>query len=536
MSTSNAAIHAEFDAVVVGAGFAGMAMVRKLVEQGFTVRGIERGIDVGGTWYWNRYPGARCDAPSMQYSYQFSEALQQEWHWKEIYASQSDILEYLNHVADRFGIREHFQFETSVESAHFDDTTEMWTITTDRGDRYRARYCVMATGNLSSHLKPRFKGLDDFEGDWYYTANWPHEPVDFSGKRVGVVGTGSSGVQAIPVIAETAKTLSVFQRTPQYSLPARNRPLDPEYEARIKSDYGGFRARCYRKPLAMDVPFKPGTPKTFDVDASERRARFEAGWEQGGFYVPFAFADLTNSMAANEELSAYLRDKISEVVDDPQTARLLTPDHVFSCKRPIIDTHYFETYNQPHVTLVDCSAGIDEITHEGIRVGDQNHELDVIVFATGFDAITGTLNRIDIRGRKGLKLRDKWEAGPVTYLGLQSSGFPNLFTISGPGSPSVLTNMVPTIEQHVNWIGDSLVHLRDHKLNAIEATPEAEVDWMGRVQALADRTLWGACDNWYVGANVPGKPRVFPLYVDWVSYMQKCEEVVANGYEGFSLS
>ena len=536
MNTEPNQVATDFDAIVVGAGFAGVAMIRRLAADGFRVRGIERGSDVGGTWYWNRYPGARCDAPSMQYSYQFSESLQQEWQWSEVYASQPEILEYLNHVADRFGIRQHYQFDTSVESAHFDDSDETWTVTTSRGDVYRTRFCIMATGNLSSHLKPNFKGLDDFAGEWYHTANWPHEAVDFRGKRVGVVGTGSSGVQAIPVIAETAGHLSVFQRTPQFSLPARNGALDAAYEKQIKADYAGFRKRCYRQPLAMDFPFEPGTPKTFEVEPEERRARYDAGWEKGGFFVPFAFADSTNSLEANEELSKYLRSKIAQVVEDERTAALLTPDHIFSCKRPIIDTNYFETYNLPHVSLIDCSKGIDTITASGISVDGVEHELDVIVFATGFDAITGTLNRIDIRGRGGLSLKDKWEAGPVTYLGLQSAGFPNLFTISGPGSPSVLTNMVPTIEQHVNWIADSIEHLKSQGLKTIENTVEAEAAWMERVQSLADRTLWGACDNWYVGANVPGKPRVFPIYVDWVSYMAKCEEVVANDYEGFALS
>jgi len=500
----------DIDAVVVGAGFAGMAMVRKLRELDFTVRCFEHGSDVGGTWYWNRYPGARCDAPSMQYSYQFSEELQQDWHWTEIYAAQPEILSYAQHVADRFSIRDHITFNTSITQAHYDEKTACWEVETDAGESLRARFCIMATGNLSSRLKPNFEGLDDFAGSWYQTSNWPHEQVDFTGKRVGVVGTGSTGIQAIPLIAEQAKQLSVFQRTPQFSVPANNAPQDLEYEANIKADYANFRAQNYTKPLAMAIDVKRNPLKTFDVDEHERRERFEASWNQGGIAMQFTFRDSATTMEGNEALSDYLRDKIGEIVADPATAELLKPKHIFGCKRPCIDTDYFATYNRDNVTLVDCSAGIERITASGIQVDGVEHELDIIVFATGFDAITGTLNNIDIRGRRGLALKDKWADGPRAYLGLQSAGFPNLFTISGPGSPSVLTNMVPTIEQHVNWIGDCLAHLRDAALATIEARQDA-------------------------GGNVAGKARVFPIYVDWVSYREKCEEVVANGYEGFAL-
>ncbi len=536
MSNASTVSSPPLDVIVVGAGFAGMAMVRKLAELGFTVRGFERGSDVGGTWYWNRYPGARCDAPSLQYSYQFSEDLQQDWHWQENYAAQPEILAYARHVADRFGLRQLITFNTTVTQAVFDAANVCWSVTLSSGETLFTRYCIMATGNLSDRLTPTIEGLAQFAGQWFHTAAWPVEGVDFAGKRVGVIGTGSSGIQAIPVIAAVADQLSVFQRTAQYSIPARNSRTDPTYEAQIKADYPGFRRRNYGKPLAMDINLKLGTPKTFEVSEDERRERYERAWTEGGLALPFSFRDAATSLEANAAMSQFIRDKIGQVVRDPATAELLKPKHVFGCKRPCLDTGYFESYNRQNVALVDCSGGIDCITAEGVQVAGRVYPLDILVFATGFDAITGSLNRIDIRGCDGLRLKDKWADGPRTYLGLQTAGFPNLFMISGPGSPSVLTNMIPTIEQHVNWIADCLVHLRTAHLTRIEARPEAEDPWVETVRTLAERTLWGACDNWYVGANVPGKPRVFTIYVDWVSYREKCEAVASRAYEGFALA
>ncbi len=528
---------ARVDAVVVGAGFAGMYMLYKLRELGFSVVVFERGSDVGGTWYWNRYPGARCDAPSMQYSYQFSEELQQQWEWSETYASQAEILQYLNHVADRFDLRRDIRFHTSVERAAFDEQAARWMIYTDTGDRISTEFCIMATGCLSARNTPDFVGLEDFEGEWYHTSNWPHAGVDFTDKRVGVIGTGSTGIQAIPVIAEQAAHLKVFQRTAQYSVPARNAPMDKAYEARIKADYQGFRARNYRLPLALDIQIDRNAPKTFDVSEAERRRKYERCWERGGMGLLLAYRDSTVSFEANETVSAFINEKIAEVLEDPEVAKLLMPKHIYACKRPCLDTKYFETFNRPNVTLVDVSkTGVEAITQKGINANGEEHELDCIVFATGFDAMTGALNRIDIHGRNGLALRDKWAEGPRSYLGLSSAGFPNLFTVSGPGSPSVLTNMVATIEQHVNWIGDCMDYLRKQGYSTIEATTQAEDPWLIRVQEVADQTLWNACDNWYQGANIPGKPRVFMPYADWPSYLAKCEEVVANGYEGFALS
>ena len=523
-----------FDAVVVGAGFAGLCMLHKLKQMGFTTRVYEIGGNVGGTWYWNRYPGARCDVPSLQYSYQFSEELQQEWQWTERYSSQPEILRYINHVADRFQLRDSVQFNTRVESVIFDESANRWTIATDQGDRVTATFCIMASGCLSSKNTPKFPGLADFQGDWYHTSNWPHGGVSFVGKRVGVIGTGSTGIQAIPMIAQEADHLYVFQRTPQYSVPARNTPLDREEEARIKADYRGFRERNNNRPFAQDLAIP--TMSTFEAREEERQSRYEECWEKGGLGMMLAYADSGTNYEANQTISQFVKDKIHHIVKDQKVADLLSPQHIYACKRPCLDTNYFETYNRPNVTLVDISGpGIERVTPRGLHAKGKEYELDCLVFATGFDAMTGSLNNINIRGKGNRALKDKWAEGPRSYLGLSSAGFPNLFTITGPGSPSVLANMIPAIEQHVNWIGDCLEYMRKQGLRTIEATAEAENPWLIQVQTAANATLWTACDNWYLGANVPGKPRVFMPYVDWVGYVAKCNEVVKNSYEGFAL-
>ncbi len=527
----------DVDAVVVGAGFGGIYAVHKLRELGLEVKLFERGSDIGGTWYWNRYPGARCDAPSMQYSYQFSEELQQQWKWSETYSTQEEILKYLDHVVKRFSLRSAMQFDTSVESATYDDKANVWTVTTDKGDVMRAKFCILATGCLSTKNTPDFPGLSDFTGQWFHTSNWPHEDVDFRGKKVGIIGTGSTGIQAIPVIAETAAHLKVFQRTAQFSTPARNGPMDEEKEAAIKGEYAAFRARNYRNPVALDVTIDRNAPKTFEVNDQQREAVFERCWEEGGLSFSVAFRDSSLNRKANEEVSDFIRSKISEVVDDPDTARALQPSHIYACKRPCLDTNYFETYNRDNVTLVDVSKnGVEKITAKGIFANGEEHELDCIVFATGFDAFTGTINNIDITGRGNANLKDKWSNGPRSYLGLQSAQFPNLFTVTGPGSPSVLANMVTAIEQHVNWIGECLEHMREAGYSIVEADEEAENQWVERVRIAADRTLFTACDNWYQGANVPGKPRGFVPYVDWPGYVEICEDVVAKQYVGFNFS
>ncbi|MGR8946969.1 MAG: flavin-containing monooxygenase [Gammaproteobacteria bacterium] len=524
------------DAVVVGAGFSGMFAIYKLRELGFSVQGFERGSDVGGTWYWNRYPGARCDAPSLQYSYQFSDALQQDWHWTEKYAAQPEILDYCQHVAERFDLRKHIAFDTTVKSIHFDELEQLWTLRTNSDDCYVTRFCIMATGCLSTTNTPNIPGIDEFGGEQYHTGRWPQEGVELAGKRVGVIGTGSTGIQVITTIADEVAELFVFQRTAQYSTPAHNEPTDPEYEAAIKQDYANFRAANYRRPLAIDIQLDPQAPKTFDVSDDERRAEYEKRWQEGGMALLLAYRDSTLNQAANETISEFIKEKIDEIVEDKELARTLKPKHIYGCKRPCIDTGYFEVYNRDNVTLVDASQhGIERITQQGVMVNGQEYPLDCLIFATGFDAMIGTLNRIDIRGIDGLELKDKWLDGPRNYLGLVSRGFPNMFFVAGPGSPSVLTNMVATSEKQVNWIGDCMAYMRDEDIALIDASADAEENWLHEVQQAAERTLWSACDNWYYGANIPGKPRVFMPYVDWPTYMSKVENVIENDYKGFEL-
>ena len=526
----------DFDAIVVGAGFAGLYAIYKLRELGFRAQLYERAPALGGTWYWNCYPGARCDAPSMQYSYSFSEELQQAWDWSEYYASQAEILAYLNHVADRFKLHSMMQFNTTVTRAIFDEAAQWWCVTTDKGTA-TARFCIMATGCLSSSKPPDFPGLESYKGEWYHTSNWPHGGVDFRGKTVGVVGTGSTGIQAIPVIASQAQELYVFQRTAQYSTPARNAAMDKTYEADIKSNYPAYRAQNYRNPVALDLVIDRDAPKTFEVDDAERRATYEQCWAKGGLSFSTAYRDSSLNRAANEDISEFIRQKIATTVDDPNTASLLQPKHIYACKRPCLDTHYYETYNRGNVHLVDVSAtGVEKIVPDGLIAAGTRYPLDIIVFATGFDAFTGALSAIDIQGFKGRKLKDKWHSGPSAYLGLMSADFPNFFIVTGPGSPSVLANMVVAIEQHVNFIGACLDRMRECGHTLVKTTELYEKSWLDEVRAAADRTLFTACDNWYQGANIPGKARGFVPYVDWPDYVRTCENVVARDYLGFAFT
>ncbi|WP_119419123.1 flavin-containing monooxygenase [Desertibaculum subflavum] len=524
------------DVVVVGAGFAGMYMLHRLRGMGFTVRVFETGSGVGGTWYWNRYPGARCDVESMQYSFQFSPELQQDWEWTERYAPQPEILAYANHVADRFDLKRDIRFNTRVTAAHYDEGTARWTVTTDQGDRVSAGFVVMATGCLSASNKPGIKGIDSFKGATYHTGHWPHEGVDFSDQRVAVIGTGSSAIQSIPIVAEQAKHLYVFQRTPNYTVPARNRPLDPEYKRAVKADYPAMRARAKTLPAGIDL--RINMRSALGVSEEERQQEFERRWAEGGIPFMGSYIDLLLKAEANELAANFVRDKIRAIVKDPKVAELLSPKNVIGCKRLCVDTDYYATFNRPNVTLVDVSeTPIEEITPTGLRVAGRDYEVDAIVFATGFDAMTGALLRIDIRGRGGRPLKDKWAEGPRSYLGLTIAGFPNLFTITGPGSPSVLTNMLPSIEQHVEWIADCLAHLRAQGRRELEATVDAEEAWVGHVREVAGVTLRSTCSSWYVGANIPGKPRIFMPYIGgFPAYVQKCQDVVANGYEGFAVA
>ena len=525
-----------FDLIVVGAGFAGMYMLHKARGMGLRARVFEAGDGVGGTWYWNRYPGARCDVESMEYSYQFSDDLQQDWHWTERFAPQPEILRYANHVADRFDLRTDIRFDTRVQSAQFDEPSARWTVRTDRGDVVTGQYLVMATGCLSSTNMPAFPGLGSFQGKSYHTGAWPHEPVDFTGKRVGVIGTGSSAIQSIPIIAKQASELVVFQRTANYSVPAHNAPLDPHYEAEVKAEYPAFRERNSQMMAAfgarLQVPDRPALGAT----PEEHRQAFDKAWERGGLGFQRSFNDLMIDSRANEIAKAYVHERIRGIVKDQATADLLCPTQVLGCKRMCVDSGYFDTFNLPHVKLVDIRPkGIEAITPTGVRAAGQDFDLDVIVYATGFDAMTGSLLKIDIRGRDGVMLADAWSAGPRTYLGLNVAGFPNLFTISGPGSPSVLTNMIVSIEQHVNWIGGCIDWMRANRRRSIEATPAAQEEWVGHVNAVASGTLYPGCNSWYLGANVPGKTRVFMPLLGFPPYVERCNQVAANGYEGFEL-
>jgi cyclohexanone monooxygenase len=514
-----------------------MYMLHKARGLGLKACAFESGSGVGGTWYWNRYPGARCDVESLEYSYQFDEALQQEWKWSERYAPQPEILRYAEHVAARFALKRDIQFDTRVETASFDEAAGRWSVTTSDGAQARARFLILATGCLSSTKLPEIEGIGRFAGERYHTGRWPHHAVDFSGKRVGVIGTGSSAIQSIPLIAREAKSLVVFQRTPTYTVPARNSPIDPAYEARVKADYAGFRARNSRTINAFGSNYPRNDASALSVGAEQRRQAFEERWQRGGLPFLGTFGDLMLNGEANAAAAEFVREKIRGTVKDPATAARLTPRQTIGCKRLCVDTDYYATFNRPNVRLVDLGeAPIEAITPAGVRSGGVEHPLDCLVFATGFDAMTGPLLAIDIRGRAGLSLRDKWRDGPRSYLGLGSAGFPNLFIITGPGSPSVLTNMMVSIEQHVDWIGDCLAWLRARGHARIEATTAAEVAWGQHVNAVADRTLYPTCNSWYLGANVPGKPRVFMPLVGFPPYVEKCNEVAARGYEGFALS
>jgi len=537
-ATGSGSTAIELDAIVVGAGFAGLYMLHRLRALGLSARVLERGDGIGGTWFWNCYPGARCDVESVEYSYSFSPELEQEWNWTERYPRQPEIVDYINYVADRFDLRRDIQLDTCVTAAHFDDTTLRWAIETDGGGRFSARYCIMATGCLSARKRPDFDGLDSFAGDWYLTSAWPKEPVDFNGKRVAVVGTGSTGIQAIPTIARQAAHVTVFQRTPNFSIPARNGPLADDDQRRIKANYAEYRQLARESPFGVRVE-NAGEISALDLTAEEVRSDLAARWELGGpFPILFAYNDLITNKDSNDRVAEFVRDKIRETVNDPVTAEMLCPkDHPIGTKRLCVDTEYYETYNRDNVTLVDIkSTPIERITPAGIRTTEAEYEADIIAFAIGFDAVTGALLDIDIRGRNGLRLADKWANGPHTYLGIGIAGFPNLFTITGPGSPSVLSNMILSIEQHVDWIADCLVYMRDHELGEIEATSEAEDRWVEHVAELGDATLFPLANSWYVGANVPGKPRVFLPYVGGFSaYVERCDQVAADDYEGFSF-
>jgi cyclohexanone monooxygenase len=526
------------DAVVVGAGFAGLYMIHRLVGMGMSVQGLERGGDVGGVWYWNRYPGARCDVESMQYSYSWDDALQQDWTWSERFASQPEILRYASHAADRFDLRRHIRFDAEVRSADWDDAAGRWLVETADGAGLSARFLIMATGCLSAARMPDLPGMADFRGRILHTGAWPHDPVSFKGRRVAVIGTGSSGMQAIPVIAEDAGHLTVFQRTANFSVPARNAPMDPAHEQRWKRDYPELR-RIAREVAPSGTVYDFAQKSALEADEDERRAEFEARWDKGGVNFMHAYNDILRNQIANDHAADFIRGKIRDLVTDPATAEALTPrGHPVGAKRICVDSGYHATFNRENVDLVDLRAApIATLTATGIRTVDGvDRTFDSIVLATGYDAMTGALLAVRIAGRGGRTLADKWQDGPRAHLGLMMEGFPNLFAITGPGSPSVLVNVMVAIEQHVDWIARCLSDMAAAGRSVIEPTSAAEDAWTEHVAELADGTLFPKADSWYVGANIPGKPRAFMVYVAGIGpYRRHCDRVAANGYAGMTL-
>ena len=529
-------MHVDVDMIVVGAGFAGLRTLHRMRGLGLAVRVLEAGADIGGVWNWNRYPGARCDVASADYSYSFSPELDQEWTWSERYATQPEILRYIHHVAERFDLHRDIRLNTRVVSAHFDETAGRWSLTTEGGETLTALYLVMAVGCLSATRIPAIAGLDTFAGETVHTGDWPTEGVDVAGKRVAVIGTGSSGIQTIPLLAEQAASLTVFQRTPNFSVPARNAPLSPQEQAEIKAGYPARRTALFRSASGMSVPvFKESA---LDATPEQLRERYESQWGRVGFGFVLSYSDLLLDRRANDTAADFIREKIRERVHDPAIADALLPkDHPFGAKRPCVDSDYFETFNRENVALVDVRQDpILEVTPTGTRTANEHHALDVLVFATGYDAMTGSLLRPDIRGRGGIALRDAWSAGPRTYLGLAVAGFPNMFVIAGPGSPSVLTNVIVSIEQHVDWLADLLATAAERGATTVEAEPDAQRRWVEHVNDAAAKTLYPQADSWYLTAGPPGSPAAFMPYVGGVrGYRRICDEVARTGYEGFAI-
>lgn len=526
----------DYDVAIVGAGFSGMYLLHRCRQLGLTARIWEAGGGVGGTWYWNRYPGARCDVESMQYCYQFDETLQQEWEWSERYSAQPEILRYAQHVANRFELLDGIDFNRRVETAQFDESANQWLLSTAEGDSLSARYCVMATGCLSAPNWPPITGFDRFSGGVYHTALWPHEGVDFSGKRVAVIGTGSSGIQSIPHIASEADFVTVFQRTPNYAVPAHNGPVDADRVARVKANYKELRANAREKHNGIDGTYN--TESAMAVCEQERRAEYERRWQNGGLTFLGAYGDFLTNKEANDSVVEFVHGKIKSIVKDQQVAELLCPNNIIGGKRMCVDTNYYDTYNRDNIELIDIrTKPITEINDSGIVINDKQYDVDAIVIATGFDAMTGCLTRIDIRGRNSVSLREQWQSGPKTYLGLAMAEYPNLFTVTGPGSPSVLTNMLPTLEEHVEWISDCIAYMRTKGFSTIEAKSDAQQEWWEHVQEVGSRGLKQTTASWYMGANVEGKAQVFmPYNGGFPAYLKKCQSVVNNGYEGFTFS
>ena len=531
-------VPASVDVLVIGAGFAGLYMHYRIRELGLIAFGFEAASDVGGTWYWNRYPGARCDVESLDYSYSFSPELLREWKWSERFATQPEILTYAAHVADRFDLRREIAFDTRVIAAAFGAAANEWVVRTDRNDEVRARYLVSAVGSLSLPKAPDILGLEDYAGRWVQTGAWPHESVDVTGKRVAVIGTGSSGIQSIPLLAEQAGHLTVFQRTPNYSVPAHNGPVDPDYEAQVRADHVGHHKRNRRTKGGVPPRINTGL-SALSVPGEERSAQYEKAWGFGTFALQSVFNDTLTNPEANAAAAAFVHDKIRGIVKDPTVAQKLIPcSFPFGTRRLCLDTGYYQTFNRDDVELVDLRATpIERITKAGIKTTDREYPFDVIVFAIGFDAVTGPLIALNITGAGGATLSDAWKAGPQSYLGLTIAGFPNLFTVNGPSSPSVLANMLQTIEHHVDWIADCIAYANRQGFVRVEADEAAQVEWAHEVAVRAEKTLYPQGNSWYMGANVPGKPRVFLMFIGGLDiYVERVETIVNEGYKGFRFS
>lgn len=529
----------DYDVVIVGAGFSGLYELHRLRDElGLSVKVIEKADDVGGTWYWNRYPGARCDSESHVYCYSFNDEILDEWDWSERYPEQPEVLEYLRFATDRLDLRQDIEFDTEVTAAAFDEDSGTWEISTDDGETVRSQFFITAVGCLSKPFIPDFEGVESFEGDWYHTGKWPHEPVDFDNKRIAVVGSGATGIQIIPEIAkENIDHLTVFQRTPNYAVPARNRPLNDEDREEIRENYDDIFERAHSSGFGH--PFGAAYDTAEGLSMEEVEERLEPRWEAGGFRFMLTFGDLITNPETNEKVSEFIRQKIKETVDDPELAEKLVPkDHYYATKRPPLHTDYYETYNRDNVSLVDVTeTPIERITPNGIRTSETDYEFDMIIYATGFDAMTGTLLQMDIRGRNGLTLEEKWADGPKTYLGLGVHGFPNMFTITGPQSPSVLSNMPVSIEHHVEWVSDTIEYLVDNDIRLIEPTKEAEESWTVHNRQVAEQTLYPTADSWYMNENIPDKPTVFTPYIGGVDlYHDTIQEVAQKEYEGFWLT
>lgn len=524
------------DAIIVGAGLGGLRALYALREIGLSARVLEASDEVGGVWNFNRYPGARCDVESYDYSYMFSAELEQEWRWSERYATQPEVLRYIQHVAERFDLGRDIEFNTVMTRASFDEAAMEWSIEAGDGREWRARYLILAVGQLSTTKQPEYPGQAAFRGEIYHSARWPREAVDFAGKRVGIIGTGSSGVQMTPVIAAQATQLTVFQRSANFSIPAANAPVSDEEDRAVKANYRARREKALNSPSGLG--FVPNGASALEATPEERKQNYEAAWNRLGFGFALAYKDILLDETSNETAAAFIRAKIAEQVDDPETRALLTPvGFPFGTKRPSVDSNYFATFNRENVTLVDIKAApIEEITPTGIKTSSAEYPLDIIIYATGFDAFTGSLLRPEIVGRGGVTLREKWSAGPVSYLGLGVTGFPNMFVVVGPGSPSLLSNVILSIEQQVDWLAALLAHARAQDIDLIEATDEAEREWVEHVNLRAQETLYLKTESYYVGAEIPGKPRVFMPYSGGVrAYRRVLEKVAAGGYDGFQF-